>query len=254
MPDSRSRVNDPAVVRREYASEAKFLARRLANRAELIGPLVEDAAIAAVAEGAPGLALDVGCGTGDFSARIPQELGVELIALDISPRMATLAHARGLPATTADLESLPIPDGAFDCVIANRVLYHLPDLARGLAEIARILRPGGRLVVVTYGSEHLSELWDLVGVWPQRSSPFSAENGTAALERHFSRVERRDIAGIARYASRDAILEHLAAWGEFAESDYGARIGDVPTPFDATYRHCVFVAQSSTIEASWPRY
>jgi predicted TPR repeat methyltransferase len=81
-------VNDPGTVRREYATEDRFLARRLTMWAELRGPLVEDATVDAVAEGRPARVLDVGCGTGDFSERLQREVAVDLVALDLSPRMA----------------------------------------------------------------------------------------------------------------------------------------------------------------------
>jgi SAM-dependent methyltransferase len=236
-------VNDPATVRREYATEDRFLARRLATWAELRGPLVEDATINAVAEGAPGRVVDVGCGTGDFSDRLQRELGIELVALDLSPRMVELARGLGLDAMEGDIEALPFDDHQFDCVLANRVLYHVPNLDRGLSEIARVLRPGGSLVAVTYSVEHLRELWDVVGVSPMAST-FSAETGAAALRDHFDRVERRDFTGTARFQSRSAILGLLAAYGELSEVDLAARLGDVRTPFAATYRHSLFLTHT----------
>src|SRR5688572_6217840 len=122
------RVNDTTIVRREYATEDSFLARRLAQWAELRGPLMEDAAITALAEASPARVLDAGCGTGDFTDRVQRELGVDLVALDFSHRMAELARGRGLAAVRGDIQTLPFPDVTFDCVLANRVLYHLPDL------------------------------------------------------------------------------------------------------------------------------
>lgn len=237
-----SRANDPGTVRREYATEDRFLARRLTTWAELQGPLVEDATVDAVAEGGPARVLDAGCGTGDLSERLQQLLAVDLVALDLSPRMVELAHARGLKAMRGDIEALPFADEEFDCVLANRILYHVPNLDKGLAEIARMLRPGGTLVAVTYGTEHLRELWDLVGQHPLASSPFSAENGTGALRKHFGPVERRDFTGNARFPSRSSILGFLAAYGEFSDVDLGTQLGDVHTPFNASYRHSVFVA------------
>ena len=239
-----SPVNDPETVLREYATEDRFLARRLTTWAELQGPLVEDATVDAVAEGGRARVLDVGCGTGDFSERLRRELAVELVALDLSSRMVDLARARGLPAMTGDVQALPFADDAFGCVLANRVLYHVPDLHQGLAEIARVLRPGGRFVAVTYGREHLRELWDLVGESPIASSAFSfsADNGAAALRQHFDPVERRDLTGEARFPSTSSIRGYLAAYGDFADGDLGARLGDVPAPFTAAYRHSVFLA------------
>ena len=230
------------MVRREYAREDRFLARRLANEAVLEGPLVEDAAIAAVAETAPERVVDVGCGTGDLTERLARAAEVPVVALDLSARMAELAAARGLVALTGDIEHLPFADESFDAVLANRVLYHLPVLDAGVAELARVLRPGGRLVAVTYGVEHLAELWRLVGHVPLASSTFVAENGEEALRRHFDPVERRDLTGTARFESGEAVGRLLEAYGEFSEVDLAAALGPAPESLEATYRHTVFVA------------
>jgi SAM-dependent methyltransferase len=242
----QSPVNDPAVIRHEYATEERFLARRLATWAELAGPLVEDAAIAAVDEDRPTHVLDAGCGTGDFSERLRRELGVPLVALDTSPRMVTLARERGLDAICGDIQALPFPDASFNCVLANRVLYHLPDLDQGLAEIARVLIPGGKLVAVTYGVDHTRELYDLVGTYPLASSPFSSENGEESLRRRFAFVERRDFSGVARFPDRNAVRGLLvASWGDaFAHLDFAGRLARVPEPFVTTYQHSIFVARN----------
>jgi SAM-dependent methyltransferase len=239
-PRSSSPVNDPDVVQREYATEDRFLARRLTTWAELNGPLVEDATVDAVLEAGSGRLLEVGCGTGDFTERLQREAAGNIVAVDLSDRMVALTKARGVEAACADIETLPFGDGRFDCVLANRVLYHVPDLDRGLGEIARVLRPGGRLIAVTYSDDHLRELSDLVG-WSPRTT-FSAENGAAALRNHFASVERRDFSGNARFATFDAVRSFLAAYGELSEVDLVSRLGEVRTPFNATYRHALFVA------------
>ena len=206
---------------------------------------MEDVAIAAVAEGGPRLVVDVGCGTGDLTERLAREVEAPVAAVDLSPRMAELARGRGLPALNADIERLPFSDGAFDAVLANRVLYHLPDLDAGLAELARVVRPGGRLVAVAYRIDHLAELWDVVGHQPLDDPTFVAENGGEPLRRHFASVERRDVTGTARFATAEGIRRFLGAYGEFIEVDMAAALGDVPVPFLATYRHTVFVAERS---------
>jgi SAM-dependent methyltransferase len=236
--------NDPATVRREYASEERFLARRLSTSAELRGPLVEDATVDAAGDTEPGRVLDVGCGTGDFTARLARALDLPVVALDQSARMAELARGCGLATTIGDVQALPFADGACTCVVANRVLYHLPDLDRGLAEIVRVLRPGGRLVAVTYSTDHLRELWDVLGPSPIAREPFSAETGAAALEARFASVERRDVVGMARFRTRSAARGYLDAYGEFSTSDFVAQVGKLSEPFDATYRHALFVART----------
>jgi SAM-dependent methyltransferase len=103
---------------------------------------------------------------------------------------------RGIDARVGDVQELPFASGEFDAALAAWMLYHVPDLDRGLAELARVLRPGGVLVAVTNAVEHLQELWDLA----ERASrigqfAFRSDNGEEILRRHFAEVERRDAHG-----------------------------------------------------------
>ncbi len=154
--------------------------------------------------------------------------------------MVQLARAAGVDARVGDVQELPFPDDEFDCAAANWMLYHVPALDRALAELARVLRPGGRLVAVTNGREHLLEVWRLVGAADGRLArevTFSAENGADALERHFATVETRDAGGTATIRDPQAIgryLRSIDTWAPFAER--------LPEQFDAP-----LVAKRSTV-------
>jgi SAM-dependent methyltransferase len=187
------KIDDPVAVARQYATESNLEARRsLYANAE--GPDPRDVAFEAVAEVAPARVLEVGGGPGELAARIGTELGCEVVMLDVSPRMVELAQARGVDARVGDVQELTFGDGEFDCTIAAWMLFHLPDLDRGLAELARVTRPGGRLVAVTNGEQHLEELRAIAGnaAWART---FTRENGAKSIGRHFARVERRDADG-----------------------------------------------------------
>ena len=124
--------------------------------------------------------LEVGCGTGAFAARLVEELpGIALLAVDQSPRFVELTRERGVPAQVQDVQHLLAPDAAYDVVLALWMLYHVPDLDRGLGELRRVLRPGGRLVAVTNGDEHVGRRSAAKpGVRPVLTT-FSSENGEA---------------------------------------------------------------------------
>ena len=114
--------------------------------------------------------LEVGCGTGNLwrenAERVPH--GATLVVTDAAPAMLEQARARlaGLALApdfrAADAQALPFADASFELVLANHMLYHVPDRARALAELARVLRPGGRLVVGTNHWTHLLELRELL--------------------------------------------------------------------------------------------
>lgn len=94
--------------------------------------------------------LDVGTGPGLDAER------VGAIGLDASIAMAARARSRGVPVMVGDGHHLPIPDATFAVVRADRVLQHLDDPAAALAELERVLLPGGRLVVADPDQQTLS--------------------------------------------------------------------------------------------------
>lgn len=212
------RTNDPDLVRAEYEDESRF-AVRAAAWSNSTGPSPRELTFAAVAEVSPARVLEVGCGRGELSERVQVELGAEVVALDQSERMVELTSARGVHAILGDVQDLPFENASFDCAVAAWMLYHVVDLDRGLAELARVLRPGGRLVASTNGARNLPELWDMFGSDSWRQHNFSVEGAEAELLRHFAAVERRDANGTVTfedwetanlYVSNSVTRRHLA--------------------------------------------
>lgn len=110
----------------------------------------QEAIGAAVAAGS--LVLDVGCGRGRtflYRGRLPP---VRVVGLDLSP------HARDNPNVDSQVrgtvETLPFPDATFDAVLCTHVAEHLPRPEAAFGEMARVLRPGGRLLVLTPNRRH----------------------------------------------------------------------------------------------------
>jgi len=95
-----------------------------------------------------GAALDAACGTGRHAAHLA-ERGHSVIGVDISPKMLAVAAAKmpGGDFRHGDLSQLPVPDQHVDLVVCALALTHVPELAPVLAEFARVLRPGGHLVI-----------------------------------------------------------------------------------------------------------
>jgi ubiquinone/menaquinone biosynthesis C-methylase UbiE len=226
------------MVAREYSTAERLTARRIDRTAWLQG---EDEpwrlALRLVAEARPRRALDAGCGTGEFAALIAAP---EVVCVDASPAAVEAARSRGLRAEVAELERLPFEDAQFDVVTCNWVLYHLPDVDAGLAEIVRVLRPEGRFVGIYNCRDHLAELWRevLESAWDEES--FDCESGPEVLRRCFRRVERHEAVTAAMWETREAVQSFLDA---FAEMIGLLRAPPGPYPFRATRRNCVLVAE-----------
>jgi SAM-dependent methyltransferase len=207
-------LTDPDEVRSQYAEEGNLETRRSVWRPGPSGvdplDLVVEAVRAALPmhRGMPDV-LEVGCGTGAFAARVADQVpGIALLAVDQSPRFVELTRGRGVPAQVQDVQHLLAPDASYDVVLALWMLYHVPDLDRGLAEVRRVLRPRGRFVAVTNGDEHVADLRREAGGDAVRTT-FSAENGEGSLLRHFATVTRQDVETRAVFPDRDAALAYL---------------------------------------------
>jgi len=197
----------------------------------------------AVTAVAPQRVLDVGCGTGEFAGWLAHETSSNVVGLDLSERMVELTRQRDVDAVVGDVQYLPFHNGAFDCVTALWMLFHVPDLNRALVEIARALRPGGSLVAVTNGVEHLHELFRLLDVEPGEP-PFSRENGERALRQYFSRVERRDINDWLIFPDRESVMAYTGASLRLRHIAYKMP-ADLPLPFRARRAVSIFTAETS---------
>jgi SAM-dependent methyltransferase len=124
----------------------------------LLGPLVKRIAADVTAVAPDGAQiLEVGCGPGLLSLRLGRQHGFEVTGLDLDPAMIARARAnadrpgngdqRRPSFLVGDVAALAFPDGSFDLVVSTLSMHHWADPAAGLAEIGRVLRPGGRALI-----------------------------------------------------------------------------------------------------------
>lgn len=150
--------------------------------------------------------LELGCGTGSQWAGRIQSLpeGCSLILSDFSPGMVETVRSAysgmpGVSAETIDIQQIPYSDGSFDVLIANFMLYHVPDLPRAFAEVQRVLKPDGRFYAATNGNGGLmgfmGEAVARCGLDASvfsRGFSFSLQNGLSLLSPYFVLVQRLD--------------------------------------------------------------
>ena len=111
-------------------------------------PVEEPVVHGLLAELQRGCVLDAACGTGRHSLWLAKQ-GHEVIGVDASPAMLAKARAKlpGARFEQGDLAALPLPDASVDAALCALALVHVPDLHPALAELARVVRPGGRIVI-----------------------------------------------------------------------------------------------------------
>ncbi len=147
--------------------------------------------------------LDLGCGPGEIwktnRARLPEDLQVYLCDLSLGmSQTAALAMGPDMRfcGLAGDAQTLPFPAGSMDVVMANHMLYHVPDIRRALGDIRRVLRVGGLLAAATNGISHLAELYDFIrqeapGFRTENDSAqrFGLENGAGQMQEYFASVQ-----------------------------------------------------------------
>jgi SAM-dependent methyltransferase len=171
--------------------------------------------------------LEVGCGAGwlwaEASAHLPS--GLRLTLTDLSPgmvaeavgRVAGLGRHRQVAGRVADAQALPFSANSVDVVVANHMLYHVPDPRLAVAELARVVRTDGVLVAGTVGPSHLRELAEIraevfggPGVLPTVDT-FGIEVGEPMLRGCFTDVEWRYYDDCLDCTDPDDVLAFLAS-------------------------------------------
>lgn len=168
--------------------------------------------------------LELGCGTASFwDSRIDKlPAGALLVLTDMSEHMTELvwnkhsSHAN-LIVQRADIQSLPFPDSSFDYVIANHMLYHVPDLPKAVSEVRRVLNPHGEFYAATNGDEGMSKylhhaLKDFnssINAFGEEACSFTLQNGNAVLSKYFGNVEAQEYEDSLMITDTQALVDWL---------------------------------------------
>jgi SAM-dependent methyltransferase len=173
--------------------------------------------------------LEIGCGTG-VHARLLAAAGAHVTAVDLTPTAVELTARRlelaGLEADVreADAEALPFADGSFDFVWSWGVIHHSESTDRVIAEIARVLRPGGRLAFMVY---HRSS----ITFWFNYVLYRGVLRGGLLRESPDELANRWSDGVVARHYTRRRVREALAPWFENVDTLVMGQLGEaIPLP------------------------
>lgn len=190
--------------------------------------------------------LELGCGPAWLwrhnRDRLPA--GWRVLLSDLSPGMIEQARANLAELSAAqfefdviDAQEIPCGDASFDAVLANHMLYHVPDRPRAFAEIRRVLKPGGQFFAATNGQDHMAEMWEMVlqATGPDRAAnrahlQFGLENGQQQLAPWFSHVEQRDYPDSLLVTEAEPLIAYAASselWGVQGDAAATARLADL---------------------------
>lgn len=167
--------------------------------------------------------LEIGCGNGKhWEGRIEKlPEGCELILSDFLDGMLDLVKEKyfsyeNVSFEKIDIQSIPFKEESFDVIIANHMLFHVPDLDKGLSEVRRVLKKGGCFYSATDGNGGMRPfLNDAIKQFDKENEafteklPFNLQNGEEILSKFFSAVEKREYENTLAITKTEDLIEWL---------------------------------------------
>jgi len=164
--------------------------------------------------------LELGCGTGSMWKNYLHLLdhGSTAVLSDFSEGMLkeakeNLGEQPNIEYQVINIQDIPYEENTFDVVIANMMLYHVPDLKKGLSEVARVLKKEGTFYCATYGEngiiQYLEELLYEYGANNDMNKSFTLQNGAGKLGEYFGDVERLDREDGLAITNLDDLIEYI---------------------------------------------
>jgi SAM-dependent methyltransferase len=218
-------ANDPKGVRQMYTTDEALRIRQETHDRYTV-PAIDFAAWAlnCVTWRGDESILDVGCGPGSWyntlKTKVPnaQYTGIDLHA----GMLQNHPYAQGT--LVGDAQYLPFPDHSFDVLMANHMMFHVPDIDRAIQEFRRVLKPDGIFLSTTNSVHNMPELQVLIRravtllvppgtthiqVPLPSSDRFTLETGTRMLSRYFQGVVRYDLPGMLVFPSVEPVMAYL---------------------------------------------
>lgn len=216
-----SKINDTSIVKQQYAT-ANNLNTRISihdkystNKMGFGNWIVSNYRIDKGVK-----VLELGCGTGDMWKNRESLINAcsKLILSDFSEGMVettkgNIGNYDNVEYKVLDIQEIPYENETFDIVIANMMLYHVPDIDKGLAEVRRVLKKGGHFYCATYGEhgiiEYLSKILSAYGVEDNINKNFTLQNGCEILSKVFSKVEKLEYIDSLAVTNVDDMVEYI---------------------------------------------
>lgn len=216
-----NKINDSSVVKQQYKNATNLNTRITIHSKYSTNKMGFGNWIISKYEIKDGMRiLELGCGTGDMWKEHMELLeNVSGIVLsDFSSGMLQtakelLGEKKYITYEVIDIQNIPYASDSFDIVIANMMLYHVPDLNKGLAEVRRVLKQDGSFYCATYGEngivEYVSNLLKDYHVEGKLNKNFTLQNGKEILSKHFQSVVRYDYEDALEVTDVDDMVDYI---------------------------------------------
>lgn len=222
--------NDPKQIREQYKTKDN-LQVRIDTHQKYTEPKIDyvSSILDLIAWSGTETIIDIGCGAGVY-VEGGIERGGRYIAGDLSMGMLQSLTTPNLRRVNLDAQHLPFVDESADVILANHMLYHVPDQDTAVSEIKRILRPGGILLAATNSNTNMAELTDLRVAIGQKfglevnsdlirpTLSFTLEDGDQLLERHFSSITRIDQPSALIFPNAQPVVDYINSSRSYYES------------------------------------
>jgi SAM-dependent methyltransferase len=211
-----------AVLEDQYARGDRLIARQSLWSLRT-GPALHTVVLDRAAPGGTETIVDVGCGNGTYLAELRRRGHTgQTVGLDLSPAMARQSRSQATTAVS-DVQALPLGDDSVDVVLSLHMLYHVPDLPRAVAELRRVLRPGGTAMVTTNGPGHTVEAKQLLATAARQVADIRADldwdtrrfHPTVAahlLGAPFNNIDRYELGDTMAVCDPAVIADYIASW------------------------------------------
>jgi 2-polyprenyl-3-methyl-5-hydroxy-6-metoxy-1,4-benzoquinol methylase len=226
-------TNDPDIVRQIFASKENLLIRQDIHDKYTVPKLdYVTWALSCVQWRGDEQVLDVGCGPGRWATVMQEQLpDVTYYGLDLHAGMVA-NHPVTRTLGVGDIQQLPYPDNTFDVVMANHMLFHVPDIEQAIRECRRVLKPEGIMLAATNSVNNMPEFQVLfrraitllappgtshIQIPLPSSHLFTLESGTRFMSRQFFAVVRYDLPSALVFPEVEPVMSYLESTRQMRE-------------------------------------
>lgn len=216
-----SKINDESVVKQQYATSNnlntrmsihdKYSTNKMGFRNWIVSNYRIDSGVKV---------LELGCGTGEMWKNRESLIAncSTLILSDLSEGMLDVAKTNvgnydNIEYKVLDIQEIPYDDETFDIVIANMMLYHIPDIEKALLEVRRVLKREGYFYCATYGEhgimDYLSKILSKYSFVDSINKNFTLQNGYEVLSKFFSKIKKLEYIDSLAVTNLDDMVEYI---------------------------------------------